>query len=120
MASPLELRAGRPSGATLVLGRPTDGPPSGEHVGTSNMGMQMTRFVVPAGRSYRLSLTPRGFGGPFPVRGPGGQGFGGAEVLVGGRWVPAADAAALPEGASADGVVYVRSPLPFRPTLEAT
>ncbi|HEV8115706.1 MAG TPA: hypothetical protein VGP53_05665, partial [Acidimicrobiales bacterium] len=124
LASPLELRAGRPSGATLVLGRPTDGPPSGEHVGTSNMGMQTTRFVVPSGRAYRLSLAPRGFAGPgpFPVQGQGfgPGGFGGGEMLIGGRWEPAADAAALPEGASADGVVYVRSPLPFLPTLEAT
>lgn len=119
LASPLELRAGRPSGATLVLGRPTDGPPSGEHVGSSNMGMQMTRFVVPSGRAYRLSLAPRGFDGSGPVL-VQGQISGGGEALVGGRWVPAADAAALPEGASVDGVVYVRSPLPFLPTLAAT
>jgi len=123
LISPLELRTGRPSGTTLVLGRPTDGPPSGESVGTSRTGMHMTRFVVPAGRAYRLSLTPMGFGGfggPRVVPGPGGKGFVDGEALIGGRWLPAVGDAALPEAASADGVVYIRSSLPFRPTLAAT
>jgi len=120
LISPLELRGGRPSGTTLVLGRPTDGPPSGESVGTSRTGMHLTRFLVPAGRAYRLSLAPMGFGGPRVVPGPGGRGLDGGEALIGGRWLPAVGGAALPEAASADGVVYIRSPLPFRPTLAAT
>lgn len=143
LASPLALRSGRPSGATLILGRPTDGPPLGEPVGSLSSGLAITRFVVAPGSTYRLSLTQGGFGGPgfggpgfggpgFGGPGFGGPGFGGGprpgrgsdgpEVLVGGRWVAASDEAALPDGASSDGVVYVRSPLgpPFQPTLAAT
>ncbi|MEJ7764285.1 MAG: hypothetical protein WKF86_02205 [Acidimicrobiales bacterium] len=118
--SPFELRGRRPPGTTLVIGRPEGGPPSGESVGNANRGMKTTRFVVDPAAAYRLSLVdrvgrpavgkdripPDRFGNPSPVGAAGGTG---AEVLVAGRWVPTSNGTSLPQGASADGVVYLRT-----------
>lgn len=120
LPSPIALRGGRPSGTTLVLGRPDGGPPIGESVGSANNGTMTTRFVVPVGAGFRLNVAPGRFAGAFPVF-PDGRGVVGfAEVLVEGRWVPAKGGEPLPQGASTDGVVYVRSTvkLPVLPSLE--
>lgn len=121
--SPVALRSGGSSGTTLVLGRPDDGPLTGEAVGSSNTGWHTTRFIAPE-RAYLLSLIEDRFGVGKGVRVVPGGGGGIArralaEVLVDGRWVTTADGGALPKAAAADGVVYVRINLnsPVLPAL---
>jgi hypothetical protein len=119
LASPVALKGGRPSGTTLVLGRPEDGPPRAVTVGSFSSGRLTTRFLVPPGAAYRLSLNADRFGGRFQGgRGGGGQGAP-IEVLAGGRWVPSLDGLILPSGASTGGVVYVRTTMqmPVLPSL---
>lgn len=120
LPAPMALRSGRPAGTTLVVGRASTGL-TGVRVGSSFAGVATTRFVVPPGPTYTLEWDGARFGMPALAGGRFGPDGVSVEALHGNRWVPLRDGRTLPAEATADGVVYVRSPMfqPMLPTLVA-